>query len=112
MVKPIGLSRVKVYLMNMFVSSATHIKHSKKHTPFNNHPSSANTDLYTRINCTTIISPVSLFNKGKWKQQENNKAYHSHMITYYHVIIKMFSRNIYCMKNAQIILYVKKQNKN
>ena len=32
------------------------------------------------------------------------------MITYYHVLIKMmFSRNIYCMKNAQIILYGKKK---
>ena len=50
MVKPTGLSHVKIYLMNMFVSSAIHIKHSKKHMPFNDHPSSANTDLYTRIN--------------------------------------------------------------
>ena len=70
MVKPTGLSHVKIYLMNMFVGSAIHIKHSKKHMPFNDHPSSANTDLYTRINCTTIISLVSLFNRGKWKRYQ------------------------------------------
>lgn len=67
MVKPIGLSQVKIYLVNMSVSSAILIEHSEKHTPFNSHPSSASADLYTRMNCTTAISPVSLFNRGKWK---------------------------------------------